>query len=89
MAPVLVSALFAAAGGRDEARPAETPDPRLVRIDAFRVPEAGGDFRVRTKISDWNGTTLVETALFDVYASGADKSLVIARDYKTEGMRLL
>jgi len=62
-------------------------DARLVRIDSFRIPD--GEFRVRTKISQWEGDRLAETALFDVYVSGSDKSLVIARRYKTEGMRLL
>jgi hypothetical protein len=64
-------------------------DPRLVRIDAFRIPDADGEFRVRTKISQWRGNDLVETALFDVYVSGREKSLVVARRYKSAGMRLL
>jgi hypothetical protein len=75
------------AGGETAAASAEPVDTRLARIDSFRIPD--GEYRVRTKISQWQGDTLAETALFDVYISGPDKSLVIARRYKTEGMRLL
>ncbi|MCJ7587188.1 MAG: outer membrane lipoprotein-sorting protein [Candidatus Aminicenantes bacterium] len=75
------------AGGETAAASAEPADTRLAQIDSFRIPD--GEYRVRTKISQWVGDTLAETALFDVYVSGPDKSLVIARRYKTEGMRLL
>jgi len=71
------------------ARAQDSPaaDPRLEKIDASRISD--GDALVRTKITQYEGDRLVETAVFDVYISGRDKSLVIARSYKSEGMKIL
>jgi len=81
-------ALFIAASPRDgEAQSAPAADPRLEKIDAIRL--ADRDALVRTKIAQYEGDRLVETAVFDVYISGRDKSLVIARSYKSEGMKIL
>lgn len=59
----------------------------LEKIDAFRVPYR--EFLVRTKIMSFEKDDLKETAIFDVYMNGNDKSLVVAKEYKTRGMKLL
>lgn len=62
-------------------------DPRLEKIDATRISD--DDALVRTIITQYEGERRVETAVFDVYVSGRDKSLAIARSYKSEGMKVL
>lgn len=59
----------------------------LEKIDAFRVPYR--EFLVRTKIVTYEKDELKETAIFDAYMNGNDKSLVVAKEYKTRGMKLL
>ena len=59
----------------------------LEKIDKFRVPYK--EFLVRTKITTYQNDELKETAVFDAYMSGNDKSLVVAKEYKTKGMKLL
>jgi len=62
-------------------------DNLLERIDKFRVPYK--EFLVRTKITTYENDELKETAIFDAYMNGNDKSLVVAKEYKTKGMKLL
>ncbi len=62
-------------------------DNILEKIDAFRVPYR--EFLVRTKIITYEKEELKETAIFDAYMNGNDKSLVVAKEYKTKGMKLL
>jgi hypothetical protein len=59
----------------------------LKKIDAFRIPYK--EFLVRTKITAFERDRPTETAVFDAYISGQDKSLVIAKEYKTWGMKIL
>jgi len=59
----------------------------LKKIDAFRIPFK--EFLVRTKITSFEHDRQTETAVFDAYISGEDKSLVIAREFKTRGMKIL
>lgn len=59
----------------------------LEKIDKYRVPYK--EFLVRTKIATYQNDELKETAVFDAYMSGNDKSLVVAKEYKTKGMKLL
>jgi hypothetical protein len=59
----------------------------LEKIDYFRVPY--NDFLIRTRITSYEKETVKETAVFDAYISGPEKSLVIAKDYKTKDMKLL
>ena len=59
----------------------------LEKIDRFRVPYK--EFLVRTKITTYEKDELKETAIFDAYMKGNDKSLVVAKQYKTRGMKLL
>ena len=59
----------------------------LEKIDKFRVPYK--EFLVRTKITTYKKNKLNETAIFDAYMNGNDKSLVVAKQYKTKGMKLL
>lgn len=68
---------------------AGTDDSRMIleKIDAFRIPYE--DFLIRTKITSYEHGEIKETAIFDAYISGADKSLVIARQYKTRDMKIL
>lgn len=56
---------------------AEDSQKILERIDAYRIPYA--HFLVRTKIVSFIDGRVDETAVFDAYISGQDKSLVIAR----------
>jgi len=62
-------------------------DDILKKIDAFRVPYQ--EFLVRTKITTYEKDDLKETAIFDAYMNGNDKSLVVAKEHKTKGMKLL
>jgi len=59
----------------------------LEKIDKFRVPYR--EFLVRTRITTYENDKLKETAVFDAYIKGNDKSLVVAKKYKTKGMKLL
>lgn len=59
----------------------------LARVDTFPVPFS--DFLVRTRITSFENGRVVETALFDVFVSGPEKSLVLARRYRTKGLKLL
>lgn len=59
----------------------------LNRIDHFRVPF--NDFFIRIRITSYEKERIKETAVFDAYISGAEKSLVIAKDYKTKDLKLL
>lgn len=79
--------LAAAASPAPQAREGTAPDARLEKIDACRISD--DDALVRTKITQYEGERLIETAVFDVYVSGRDKSLVIARSYKSDGMKVL
>ena len=66
---------------------ADTSSQILEKIDYFRVPY--NDFLIRTRITSYEKEKIKETALFDAYISGPEKSLVIAKDYKTKNMKLL
>ncbi len=59
----------------------------LERIDAFRIPYS--DFLIQVRITSYERDKVKEEALFDSYISGDDRSLVIAREYKTRGMKIL
>ena len=59
----------------------------LNQIDYFRIPF--DNFFIRTRITSYENEKIKETAVFDAYFSGPEKSLVIARDYKTKDMKLL
>ena len=59
----------------------------LNRIDHFRVPFS--DFLIRIRITSYEKERIKETAVFDAYISGPEKSLVIAKDYKTRDLKLL
>ena len=59
----------------------------LGKIDYFRVPYT--NFLIRTRITSYEKEKVKETAVFDAYISGPEKSLVIAKDYKTKNMKLL
>jgi hypothetical protein len=66
---------------------AEESESILEKIDAYRIPYQ--DFLIRTKITSFEHDEERETALFDVYVSGLNKSLAIARKYRTRGMKIL
>lgn len=66
---------------------AEEAGSILIKIDAYRIPYQ--DFLIRTKITSFEHGEETETALFDVYISGLNKSLAIARKYRTRGMKIL
>ena len=59
----------------------------LKRIDAFRMPY--DQFLIRVKITSFEEARIKETALFDAYINGNEKSLVIAKKYKTKGLKIL
>jgi hypothetical protein len=66
---------------------AEESGSILEKIDAYRIPYQ--DFLIRTKITSFEHDKEIEAALFDVYVSGLNKSLAIARKYRTRGMKIL
>jgi len=59
----------------------------LNRIDAFRTPYK--EFLVRVRLTSRIGARIDETALFDAYISGPEKSLIVAREHANKGMKLL
>lgn len=59
----------------------------LNKIDAFRIPYR--DFLIQTIITSYEHGKVKEKAVFDAYISGPEKSLVIARQYKTRDMKIL
>ena len=59
----------------------------LNKIDAFRIPFR--DFLIQTIITSYEHGKIKETAVFDAYISGTEKSLVIAKQYKTKDMKIL
>ncbi len=79
--------LAAATPPAPQDRNAPAADPRLEKIDACRISD--DDALVRTIITQYDGDRRLETAVFDVYISGRDKSLVIARSDKSDGMKIL
>lgn len=79
--------LTAATPSSPQARDAPAADRRLEKIDACRISDDNA--LIRTIISQYEGDRRIETAVFDVYVSGRDKSLVIARRDKSDGMKIL
>ena len=59
----------------------------LKKIDNYRVPYE--KFLITTEITSFEQNRIKETAVFDAYIDGYNKSLVIARTYKTKGMKIL
>jgi hypothetical protein len=59
----------------------------LRKIDAFRAPFE--EFLVRVRVTSYQNGRIEETALFDAYISGPEKSLIIAREHANKGMKLL
>ncbi len=59
----------------------------LETIDSFRV--ASRQYLVSLRLTSYRGDEVRETALFDVYVGGMDKSLIVAREYRTRGMKIL
>lgn len=59
----------------------------LKKVDAFRVPFE--HFLVRTRITTYEGDRMKETALFDAYINGNDKSLVVQKEGKNKDMKIL
>lgn len=59
----------------------------LQKIDAFRVPYA--QFLIRTRLTVYNGKALHETAVFDAYINGDDKSLVVQKEGRNRDMKIL
>ena len=59
----------------------------LRKIDAFRAPY--DEFLLRVRLTSRIGARIDETALFDAYISGPEKSLIVAREHENKGMKLL
>ena len=59
----------------------------LERIDAYRVPFE--TFLIRLKITSCIEDAVDEVGLFHAYIDGADKSLVLAKAYRTPNMKIL
>jgi hypothetical protein len=59
----------------------------LRRVDAFRVPYE--QFLVRTRLTTYEGEKVEETALFDAYINGDEKSLVVQKEGKNRDMKIL
>jgi hypothetical protein len=59
----------------------------LRRIDGYRV--AYEQFLVRTRLTAYEGNRAKETALFDAYINGNEKSLVIEKEGKNRDMKIL
>ena len=74
---------------RGSAPRAAAPDSAslLRKIDSFRVPY--DEFLLRVRLTSRIGARVEETALFDAYISGPEKSLIVAREHENRGMKLL
>jgi hypothetical protein len=59
----------------------------LRRIDQYRVPY--DQFLVRTRLTAYAGDKVQETALFDAYIDGHEKSLVVQKEGKNRDMKIL
>jgi len=59
----------------------------LLRIDRYRVPYE--QFLIRTQITTYEGNKIKESALFDAYIKGEDKSLIIEKEGKNKNMKIL
>jgi len=59
----------------------------LDRIDNYRVPYK--QFLVRTRLTAYEEDNIKESALFDAYINGEDKSLVIEKEGKNKDMKIL
>jgi hypothetical protein len=59
----------------------------LRKLDAFRAPYP--EFFLRVRLTSYVGDRIEETAVFDAYISGSEKSLVVAREHANRGMKLL
>ena len=68
---------------------AESNDSQSIikKIDAFRVPYE--QFLVRTRLYAYEGNRVKETALFDAYINGNEKSLVVQKEGKNRDMKIL
>ncbi len=59
----------------------------LQKIDRYRVPYE--QFLIRTKLTSYEGNTVKESAVFDAYINGEDRSLVIEKKGKNKDMKIL
>ncbi|MCK5148499.1 outer membrane lipoprotein-sorting protein [bacterium] len=59
----------------------------LERIDKYRVPHE--NFMARTRITTFQKDKQIDTAVFDAYISGPEKSLVIQKEGKNRDMKIL
>lgn len=80
-------ALLATPAASGTSSPASDSSEILKKIDAFRAPFE--EFVVRVRLTSFENGRRDETALFDAYISGPEKSLVIAREHANRGMKLL
>lgn len=84
---ILAIALPALPAERQASSPAGDSAEILRRIDAFRAPYP--EFVLRVRVTSLENGRIAETALFDAYISGPEKSLIIAREHVNRGMKLL
>ncbi len=59
----------------------------LKKLDSYRITY--DKFYLKLKLTSLKNNKIKETAVFDVYICGSDKSLVIAKKYKTKDMKIL
>jgi len=83
----LALAFWAASAAGETPSPAGDSAEILRKIDAFRAPYP--EFFLRVRVTSTENGRMEETALFDAYISGPEKSLVIAREHANRGMKLL
>ncbi|MFO7891958.1 MAG: outer membrane lipoprotein-sorting protein [bacterium] len=59
----------------------------LEKVDNYRVPYQ--QFLIRTKLTSYEGNTVKESAVFDAYINGENRSLVIEKEGKNKDMKIL
>jgi len=59
----------------------------IKKIDSFRTPY--NEFLITTRIRSYSNGTLKETALFDAYMNGTEKSLVVQKEGINRRMKIL
>ncbi len=63
------------------------PQSIIKKIDAYRIPYE--QFLVRTRLTAFEGDRMKESAVFDAYINGDEKSLVIEKEGKNRDMKIL
>ena len=66
---------------------ADDPLEILKKLDSYRITYE--EFSLQLNLTSYRDNSILETAVFNVYIKGSDKSLVVAQKYRTKDMKML